>query len=128
MSGDTAQAVPEQSVASSGERPSERIRIGTQRTEGAVADAPVADLRPKPVTPVTEGEAQPKQSGKHYPPPNVRTAPTPEEEAEMASLMAGATIDDVLGSATLEELGANVGMPQAVVDDLVSDFCHSIGW
>jgi ribosomal protein S1 len=92
--GNTAHAVPEQS-----ERPSERIRIGTQRTEGAAAAAPAADLRPKPVNPVTEGEPQPKQSGKHYPPPNVRSAPTAEEEAELASLMAGASVGEVLDSA-----------------------------
>ena len=94
LSGDTAQATPEQS-----DRPSERIRIGSQRTEGA-AEAPAADLRPKPVNPVTEGEPQPKSSGKHYPPPNVRTAPTAEEEAELASLMAGASVGEVLDSAT----------------------------
>lgn len=91
--GDTAHAVPEQS-----ERPSERLRVGTQRVEGDAA-APAADLRPKPVNPVTEGEPQPKQSGKHYPPPNVRSAPTAEEEAELASLMEGASVDQVLDSA-----------------------------
>lgn len=91
--GDTAPAVPEQS-----ERPSERLRVGTQRVEGDAA-APAADLRPKPVNPVTEGEPQPKQSGKHYPPPNVRSAPTAEEEAELASLMEGASVDQVLDSA-----------------------------
>jgi len=35
---------------------------------------------------------------------------------------------DLLGTATLEELGATAGTPQAVVDELVSDFCHTIGW
>lgn len=97
-SGDTAQAVPEQADTPN-ERPSERLRVGTQRAEGE-ADAPAADLRPKPVNPVTEGEPQPKPTGKHYPPPNVRSAPTAEEEAELASLMEGSSVDQVLDSAT----------------------------
>ncbi len=114
-SGDTAQAVPEQAESpttgdvstgdvvkgdvATGERPSERLRVGTQRTE-ADAEAPAADLRPNPVNRVTEGEPQPKSSGKHYPPPNVRSAPTAEEEAELASLMEGTSVDQVLDSET----------------------------
>ena len=117
-SGDTAHAVPEQAdpvqadavqadaaqadaaqADAPNERPSERLRVGTQRVEGD-AEAPAADLRPNPVNRVTEGEAQPKSSGKHYPPPNVRSAPTAEEEAELASLMAGTTVTEVLDSAT----------------------------
>lgn len=79
-----------------GERPSERLLIGSQR-DGA-AESPAEDLRPRAVTVVTEGTPQPK-AGKHYPPPNVRTAPTEEEEAELASMMEGASVDQVLDSA-----------------------------
>ncbi len=113
--GDTAHAVPEQGgpeegdrpttgeaaagEAAPGERPSERLRVGTQRSESD-ADVPAPELRPNPVNRVTEGEPQPKPTGKHYPPPNVRSAPTAEEEAELASLMEGSSVDQVLDSET----------------------------
>lgn len=87
---------PSEPVAN-GDRPSERLRVGTQRAEGE-AEASTEDLKPKPVNPVTEGEPQPKSSGKHYPPPNARTAPTDEEEAELAAMMEGASVDQVLDS------------------------------
>lgn len=80
-----------------GDRPSERLRVGTQRAEGTEADSSAPALKPKPVNPVTEGEAQPTSS-KHYPPPNARTAPTDEEEAELAAMMEGASVDQVLDS------------------------------
>lgn len=83
--------------AAEGERPSERLRVGTQREE-ASGDAPAADLKPKPVNRVSEGEA-PKSDGKHYPPPNARTAPTDEEEAELAQLMEGSSSEQVLDTA-----------------------------
>lgn len=82
--------------AGEGDRPSERLRVGTQREE--TPGQPAADLKPKPVNRVSEGEA-PKSDGKHYPPPNARTAPTEEEEAELAQLMDGASSDQVLDTA-----------------------------
>lgn len=97
--GSNAEAVTADSApASENEsRPSDHIQIGTQR-EATASDSPAGtDLKPKPVNPVTEGEAQPSD-GKHYPPPNARTAPTEEEEAELASLMEGASVDQVLDS------------------------------
>ncbi|TWT99278.1 hypothetical protein Pla108_02130 [Botrimarina colliarenosi] len=103
-----AETPASEAPASNGERPSERLRVGTQRAEGDAA-APAADLRPKPVNPVTEGEPQPKSSGKHYPPPNIRTAPTDEEEAELASLMEGSSVDQVLDS---EQAAAPQELPE----------------
>lgn len=47
------------------------------------------------MNPVTEGEAEAKHS-KHYPPPNPRAAPTADEEAELAAMMDGASVDQVL--------------------------------
>ncbi len=58
----------------------------------------------------------------------VAEAGTVEQKGLRASVVLYCVRADLLGSATLEELGTKVGMPQAVVDELVSDFCHSIGW
>lgn len=58
----------------------------------------------------------------------VAEADTVEQKGLRASVVLDCVRADLLGSATLEELGAKIGMPQAVVDELVSDFCHSIGW
>ncbi|MDX2081377.1 MAG: hypothetical protein SFU53_11395 [Terrimicrobiaceae bacterium] len=58
----------------------------------------------------------------------VAQATTVEQKGLRASVVLYCVRADLLGAATLEELGATVGTPQAVVDELVSDFCHSIGW
>ena len=58
----------------------------------------------------------------------VAEAATVEQKGLRASVVLYCVRADLLGSATLEQLGAKVGMTQAVVDELVSDFCHSIGW
>ena len=58
----------------------------------------------------------------------VAEADTVEQKGLRASVVLHCVRADLLGEATLEELGADVGTPQAVVNELVSDFCHSIGW
>lgn len=58
----------------------------------------------------------------------VADADSVEQKGLRASVVLYCVRADLLGAATLEELGATVGTPQAVVDELVSDFCHSIGW
>ena len=58
----------------------------------------------------------------------VAEATTVEQKGLRASVVLYCVRADLLGAATLEELGATVGTPQAAVDELVSDFCHSIGW
>lgn len=58
----------------------------------------------------------------------VAEADTVEQKGLHASVVLYCVRADLLGSATLEHLGATTGTPQAVVDELVSDFCHSIGW
>jgi hypothetical protein len=58
----------------------------------------------------------------------VAEADTVEQKGLRASVVLYCVRADLLGSSTLEQLGAKVGLPQAVVDELVSDFCHSIGW
>jgi hypothetical protein len=58
----------------------------------------------------------------------VAEATTVEQKGLRASVVLYCVRADLLGTATLEQVGATVGTPQAVVDELVSDFCHSIGW
>jgi hypothetical protein len=58
----------------------------------------------------------------------VAAANTVEQKGLRASVVLYCVRADLLGTDTLEELGATAGMPQAVVDELVSDFCHTIGW
>lgn len=58
----------------------------------------------------------------------VAEADTVEQKGLRASVVLYCVRADLLGAATLEELGTKAGTPQAVVDELVSDFCHSIGW
>ena len=77
-------------------KPSERILIGTQREEEG--EAATDSLKPKPVHVVTEGDATDSAPKGNYPPPNVRTAPTAEEEAELESMMGGSSVSDVLDS------------------------------
>ena len=58
----------------------------------------------------------------------VADADTIEQKGLRASVVLYCVRADLLGAATLEELGATAGTPQAAVDELISDFCHSIGW
>ena len=58
----------------------------------------------------------------------VAAADTVEQKGLRASVVLYCVRADLLGTDTLEELGATAGMSQAVVDELVSDFCHTIGW
>jgi hypothetical protein len=58
----------------------------------------------------------------------VAEADTVEQKGLRASVVLYCVRADLLGTATLEQLGATTGTPQAVIDELVSDFCHSIGW
>lgn len=58
----------------------------------------------------------------------VADAATVEQKGLRASVVLYCVRADLLGAATLEELGATVGTPQAVMEELVSNFCHSIGW
>ena len=58
----------------------------------------------------------------------VAEADTVEQKGLRASVVLYCVRADLLGAATLEQLGTTTGTPQAVVDELVSDFFHSIGW
>jgi len=93
---------PPAEVAGEGEasKPSERIRIGTQRPAAAPAaeggvNPPAAPLAPKPVTPVTVADPAPKPPS-NYPPPNVRDALSPELEAELEAALEGQSLDTLI--------------------------------
>lgn len=58
----------------------------------------------------------------------VAEADTVEQKGLRASVVLYCVRAELLGESTLEQLGAKTGTPQAVVDELVSDFCHTIGW
>ncbi len=82
-SSDVADPTPNSNIAAEpstsdpilGDRPSQRIQIGSQRDSG------VTEAKPKPVTPAGPPPVK-KKEPKHYPPPNIRDQLTPEMEAE----------------------------------------------
>lgn len=53
---------------------------------------------------------------------------TVEQKGLRASVVLYCVRADLIGAATLEELGAVAGFPQPAVETLVADFCHTIGW
>src|SRR5690606_21761191 len=73
---------------------SSRLKIGTQREEAKeekpVAQAQIPSTQPAPTKPSNEA--------KHYPPPNVRTRLTPEQEAELEEALGGQSLEDLLAS------------------------------
>ncbi|MEX0641515.1 MAG: S1 RNA-binding domain-containing protein [Pirellulales bacterium] len=105
-------------------RPSERIRIGSQRnsiyrTGGGflAAEEEAADVaplpateeelkpKPQPIAPVAaptsapESEKPPRREpAKHYPPPNIRDNLTPEMEAEYMEALGDLSVDALLNS------------------------------
>ncbi|MEO1498194.1 MAG: hypothetical protein AAFV43_13710, partial [Planctomycetota bacterium] len=92
----TPPASPDATIApvAEADRPSERIKVGSSRS-GGVEQA--AALKPKPVNPVTEGEAP--QDTKNYPPPNVRAQLSEEQEAEFEALMKDSAAEAVMDAA-----------------------------
>jgi small subunit ribosomal protein S1 len=79
-----------------GERPSQRIQIGSQRE--SVGDATSPPPQPKPVTPGPARADRPptETKKKSYPPPNVRSQLSPELQQEMDAALAGASVEEML--------------------------------
>ncbi|TWT47722.1 30S ribosomal protein S1 [Botrimarina hoheduenensis] len=92
---DSSAAANAQAGAESGDRPSERLRIGTQRD--AQEEQPL-ELKPKPVMPVSTGAETPRDA-KKYPPPNVRAQLSTEQEAELQAILAEGSAEDAMDSA-----------------------------
>ena len=87
-----AEAEPTASEEGSANRPSTRIKIGTQRPE-AQQDKPVAEPQVKP----TKADAnKPAAPTKHYPPPNIRDQLTPDLEQELEAALGGESIDSLM--------------------------------
>jgi small subunit ribosomal protein S1 len=78
-----------------GERPSQRIQIGSQR------DATPTEAKPKPVTPAAPPPK--KKEPKYYPPPNIRDQLSPELEAEYAAALGDMPFDALMQSAAGSE-------------------------
>ncbi len=106
------------------DRPSQRIRIGSQRSSileqlkqqsDAEATEPPAEeagpppaqaeakAEPKPVTPVAPA---PKKEPKKYPPPNVRDQLSPELELEYAAALGDMSLDALLEQTSADDLAA----------------------
>ena len=133
VSGDAGKPA-ETDAASGGDKPSQRIRIGTQRhgtqrpesadssaaAPAATPDSPPSPppekLAPNPVTPVTVSEPVAKPSS--YPPPNVRDALTPDLEAELEAALAGASLDTIIEQ-TASDAGEELA-PETKVEGRVS--------
>ena len=87
-------------------RPSARIRIGTQRPEDA--EKPRAQTTAPPAMVEVDEAAKsaaeaPEPTGKIYPPPNVRDRLTPELEQELEAALGGQSLDDVISNKAAEE-------------------------
>ena len=142
MSSDTSDIDQPQTDSSlSGEdvRPSERIRIGSQRNSlyraatarpSAVEEAPQAEVseapdavadvpaveeppKPKPVTPAAP--TTPKKEPKYYPPPNIRDQLSPELEQEYQ-----AALGDLSFDALMSAEAATVAAPELAPESRVT--------
>lgn len=91
-----ANATAGESGESGEQKPSDRIRIGSQRPSSSQMPEQ-AKPKPKPTNPVSESKSAPAPS--KYPPPNVRAALSEEQEAELEAALAGESLDDLIGSA-----------------------------
>lgn len=80
-----------------GDRPSQRILIGSQRETTAAEEAPQA----KPMIPAKTPQV--KREQKHYPPPNIRDQLSPELEAEYLAAVGDTSFNDLMQSPTAGE-------------------------
>lgn len=111
QAGDASPDEPTATEAAGDDRPSERLRIGSARDGGAEN---TAELKPKPVNPVTEGET-PRET-KSYPPPNVRDQLSEEQEKELEAILAGSSVEEALASASApDELAAETKLTGKVL-------------
>lgn len=90
----TPESTPaDEAAAASADRPSDRIKIGTQ--SGESGEKP----KPKPVlTGTVKTTNRPAPS--KYPPPNARAQLSPELEAELEAALTGESLDDLISQST----------------------------
>jgi small subunit ribosomal protein S1 len=111
--------------SSDGVRPSERIRIGTQRE-----DARSDDLAAKPNLPSSEAPAPVKREKKAYPPPNVRDRLSPELERELQAALGEGSIEELLDATTgaaVEELTPEARLKARVISVHEEDVFVDLG-
>jgi len=53
---------------------------------------------------------------------------TIEQKGLRASIVLFCVRADLIGADSLEELGALAGFPEPALENLLADFCHTIGW
>src|SRR4051812_37624868 len=90
------------------ERPVQRMRIGSERDQGADTSP-----KPNPVTPPSSpppaAEQAPKKiPHKHYPPPNIRDQLSPELEAEYEAALSDLSFDALMNQAAAGEVAAEI--------------------
>lgn len=99
---DTELAEVQQQPAAEAERPSERIRIGTQRTEAGeqkpTAKAMTLPPAVEPADKPADRPEAPKLTGKIYPPPNIRDRLSPELEQELEAALGGQSLDEIINA------------------------------
>lgn len=91
-SNDVSPLEPSPAAPLAEERPSQRIQIGSQRSEATGEAKPL----PKPVTPVAPPVH--KKEPKHFPPPNIRDRLSPELEAEYLAALGEVSFDSLMQS------------------------------
>ena len=119
-SSDVADSTPNSNTAAEpstndptlGDRPSQRIQIGSQRDSG------VTEAKPKPVTPAGPPPVK-KKEPKHYPPPNIRDQLSPEMEAEFEAALGELSFDALMQSRTGSEAVPEL-LPEARVKGRVA--------
>ena len=99
-------AEPSTSDPTLGDRPSQRIQIGSQRDSG------VTEAKPKPVTPAGPPPVK-KKEPKHYPPPNIRDQLSPEMEAEFEAALGDLSFDALMQSRSRQRGGARAAAGSA---------------
>jgi small subunit ribosomal protein S1 len=113
-------------------RPSERIRIGSQRNSLYRADESAPDVesepatveeqpKPQPVTPAAPPARQsvPKNERKHYPPPNIRDQLSPELEQEYQAALGDLSFDALMTQAAVGDVAPELA-PEARVTGRVA--------
>jgi ribosomal protein S1 len=119
-SSDVADSTPNSNTAAEpsttdptlGDRPSQRIQIGSQRDSG------VTEAKPKPVTPAGPPPVK-KKEPKYYPPPNIRDQLTPDMEAEFEAALGDVSFDTLMQSGTSSEAVPEL-LPEARVKGRVA--------
>lgn len=106
------------SEAASGDRPSQRIQIGSQRG-GEEATAQLAPNPVNPGPPPQQPRVEQKQK-KAYPPPNIRSQLSPELQQEMDAALAGGSLEELIESSATTAATTELAPESRVTGRVVS--------